>query len=339
MPAEWEPHASTWLSWPSNEVTWPGERLERVRESYVKMIRLLSFVEQVDLLVDDEEARDAVRTRLSAAKVNLNSVRVHVIPTVDGWIRDYGPNFLVNRRRCPEPVAYNNWGFNAWGGKYEGLAHDDRIPDQLSDLLRLPEFRPGLILEGGSIEVNGAGLCLTTRQCLLNPNRNPHLSQAEIERAVMDYLGVKRILWLDEGIIGDDTDGHIDDIARFTDSETVACAVESDPSDANYPILKTNLDLLQAISRQEGLFRVVELPMPEPVYAEGDRLPASYVNFYVANGLVLVPVFGQARDREALTIIECLFPERDVIGISASEMVFGLGAVHCLTQQQPAAVP
>ena len=336
MPAEWEWHASTWLSWPSNEITWPGERLERVRESYVKMIRLLSAAEKVDLLVDDEEARIAVQARLRLADIDLNSVRVHIIPTVDGWIRDYGPNFLVSRNNRLEPVAYNNWRFNAWGGKYQDLAQDDRVPDQLSDVLGLPEFRPGLILEGGSIEVNGAGLCLTTRQCLLNPNRNPLLSQQEIERALRDSLGVERILWLDEGIIGDDTDGHIDDIARFADRDTVVCAVESDPSDPNFPILRSALERLQRISKNASLFRVVELPMPEPVSADWGRLPASYANFYIANELVLVPVFGQDRDQTALAVLSELFPDRQVAGIPASDMVFGLGAVHCLTQQQPA---
>jgi agmatine deiminase len=259
-----------------------------------------------------------------------------VIPTVDGWIRDYGPNFLVNPSSRDEPVAYNNWRFNAWGGKYHDLARDDRIPDDLAGCLNLPVFQPGLVLEGGSVEVNGAGLCLTTRQCLLNPNRNPELPQAQIEAALRNYLGVDRILWLEEGVIGDDTDGHIDDIARFIDRETVVCAVESDRGDPNYAILQENLKTLRRLSEGGGLFRVVELPMPEPLEAEWGRLPASYANFYIANGLVLVPVFGQKRDQEALAVLSGLFPDREVVGIAADDMVYGLGAIHCLTQQQPA---
>jgi len=336
MPPEWVSHASTWLSWPTNEITWPGERLERVRDSYVEMIRHLSRGERVDLLVDDEKFQDQVRRRLNTAGARVDSVEIHVIPTVDGWIRDYGPNFLVNPSSPDEPVAYNNWRFNAWGGKYQDLARDDGVPDELADRLGLPAFRPGLVLEGGSIEVNGAGLCLTTRQCLLNPNRNPELSQEQIEQALRNYLGVERIIWLEEGVIGDDTDGHIDDIARFINRETVVCAVESDPGDPNYAILQENLKTLRRLSEGEGLFRVVELPMPEPLEAEWGRLPASYANFYIANGLVLVPVFGQERDQGALAVLSGLFPDREVVGIAAGDMVYGLGALHCLTQQQPA---
>jgi agmatine deiminase len=338
MPAEWHPHEATWLAWPTNEDTWPGERLRRVRQVYLEMVRLLSPEERVHLLVDDDATLEKVRRELEGRGAGPEGVVVEVIPTVDAWIRDYGPNFLV---RFPEAtgLAFNNWRFNAWGGKYPDLTADDAIPEHLGRLLEVPVFEPGLVLEGGSIEVNGEGLCLTTRRCLLHPNRNPGLSPREIERALCDYLGVGRILWLEEGIAGDDTDGHIDDIARFVDRTTVVCAVEEDPADVNHLPLADCAARLRELSRTEGLFRVVPIPMPEPVLDDrGGRLPASYVNFYIANGLVLVPVFDQDRDRRALEILAPLFPGREVIGIPSADLVWGLGAIHCLTQQQPAVV-
>lgn len=335
MPPEWHPHASTWLTWPSNDVTWPGDRLERVREAYVSMIRALADHEMVDLLVDDEETRQNVLDRLMKAGVVCASLRIHVVPTVDAWIRDYGPNFLLHPDADP-PLAYNKWGFNAWGNKYPDLAADNQVTDRLSEVLPGRVFRPPIILEGGSIDVNGKGLCLTTRQCLLNPNRNPDLSSSRIDDIVKDYLGVDRVIWLNQGIVGDDTDGHIDDIARFAAPEVVVCALEEDPTDANFPILRASYETLYSLSLQEDLFRVLPLPMPEPVLADDCRLPASYANFYIANGSVLVPVFGQKRDRAALSVLEKLFPDRRVLGIPATDIVYGLGAVHCLTQQQPA---
>ncbi len=337
MPAEWHPHAATWLAWPTNEQTWSA-RLRRVRDSYLEMIRLLSREERVHLLVDDEAARETVRNELERAGAILERVSLEVIPTVDAWIRDYGPNFLVARSPGRAGLAFNNWRFNAWGEKYPDLMRDDRIPERIAErLMGARVFEPGLVLEGGSIDVNGEGLCLTTRQCLLNPNRNPRLSAREIDEALREYLGVRRVVWLEEGIAGDDTDGHIDDIARFVDNDTVVCAVEEDPADVNHAPLADCLARLDRISQTEGLFRVVPLPMPEPALDDGGRpLPASYANFYIANNLVLVPVFGQDRDRRALEILAPLFPGRRVVGIPAVDLVWGLGAVHCLTQQQPA---
>lgn len=336
MPAEWHPHSATWLVWPTNTVTWPDGRLERVREAYTSMIRALSGHERVHLLVDDGETEREVHDRLTGAGVDPTRLFFQVVPTVDGWIRDYGPNFLVHPASSEYPLAFNKWTFNAWGNKYPDLAEDNSVVDRLGAALDARMFRPLMVLEGGSIDVNGEGLCLTTRQCLLNPNRNPALATGRIEGMLKDHLGVDRVIWLDEGIVGDDTDGHIDDIARFVAPDLVLCAVEEDPTDANFATLHANYEWLCHLSRRENLFRVIPLPMPEPVFADGERLPASYANFFIANALVLVPVFGQTRDRAALDLLESIFPHRRVLGIPALDMVYGLGSIHCLTQQQPA---
>ncbi len=332
MPAEWHPHRATWLAWPKNTVTWPG-RLEAVQEVYLSWIQELLQVEAVCLLVDDDGVAEEVRSRLSA-RCTPPPHRLHclVLPTVDAWIRDYGPNFLISRHDGGR--AYNRWLFNAWGNKYPELVEDSRIPELLAPQLGLPVFRPGIVLEGGSIEVNGAGICLTTRQCLLNPNRNPHLSRPEIERRLKEYLGVQTVIWLNEGIVGDDTDGHVDDIARFAGTRTVLCAVEEDPSDPNYPVLRENFELLKEFEGR-GWFRVEPLVMPEPVWAGSERLPASYANFYIANGLVCVPQFGQARDRRALAQIQAAFPGYRIVGLPAADLVWGMGTLHCLSQQEP----
>lgn len=334
MPAEWHPHAATWLTWPKNAVTWP-DRLVVVEEVYLDWIRLLAEVETVCLLVDDPEVQESVAERVAARGILADRVQYVVVPTVDSWIRDYGPNFLVGRNG--KRKAFNRWHFNAWGGKYPDLARDSHVPDVLAERLGLPVYRPGIVLEGGSIEVDGQGMCLTTRQCLLNPNRNPHLDQAGIENYLRRFLGVDSIVWLNEGILGDDTDGHIDDIARFTGPDSVLCAVEEDPSDANFPMLQENFELLKQLEAA-GRFRVDPLVMPDPVCAEGDRLPASYANFYIANGLVCVPVFRQPKDVRALAQIQAAFPRRRVVGLPADDLVWGLGTLHCLSQQEPALI-
>ncbi len=336
MPAEWCPHEATWLSWPTNEVTWPGWRLEAVREAYVEMIRWLALGEEVRILVDDQDTAENLHLRLEGELgPSADNVTCWIIPTVDAWIRDYGPNFLKDEsnRRLRVPAA-NRWRFNAWGGKYPELAVDDGVCPRILERLNAVVFEPGIVLEGGSIDVNGQGLCLTTRQCLLHPNRNPELSPRRIEEYLTGFLGAKRILWLEEGIIGDDTDGHVDDIARFVAVDQVLVAYEPDPADGNHSILQDAVRRLETW-QQEGLFRVTRLPMPEPVLAEDHRLPASYANFYIANRTVFAPVFGCSRDREALSVLQSVFPGRQVVGIPARDMVYGLGAVHCLTQQQP----
>jgi len=366
MPAEWHRHSATWLTWPKDPETWP-DRVPQVEEIFLQMMAALAPHEIVNLLVDDEEAEVSVRRRCSFA--GAENIRFHQIQTVDSWIRDYGPNFLVSSpsdklqlvaetRNRPslerddklkftgqgfeKGLAYNDWIFNAWGNKYEELKKDDSIPARLKGVLKVPRFEPGIVMEGGSIEVNGAGCVLTTEQCLLNANRNPQLTKGEIEQYLKSYLGIDKVLWLGEGIVGDDTDGHIDDIARFVAPNVIACAVEDDPQDANYKILQDNRSRLETMSDLEGCpFEIVALPLPGVVGGAStgardlDRLPASYVNFYIANNVVLAPVFGHPNDARALEILASLFPGRRVIGINCEPLVWGMGTIHCVTQQQP----
>ncbi len=334
MPAEWHPHQATWLAWPTDPKTWP-ERLPQVERIFIQMIGHLTPGEQVCLLVDDAETEQRVRQLLIRAQIAVSNVRFFVVPTADAWIRDYGPNFLIRNQGQP-PLAYNDWGFNAWGNKYPELLIDDRIPAQLAEHLQVPRFTPGLILEGGSIDVNGRGTVLTTEQCLLNPNRNPGLSRPQIEALLQAFLGVEQVVWLGEGIAGDDTDGHIDDIARFVSPDTILCSLERDPHDPNFQLLQENWKRLRAACSPSGApFRVVALPTPAPIADGENRLPASYANFYIANQVVLLPTFGDPNDRVAQEILQRLFPNRKVVGIGSEPLVWGLGAIHCVTQQQP----
>ena len=336
MPAEWRPHAATWLTWPTDPETWP-DRVSQVELIYLQMMAALSPHETVNLLVDDEATEQAVRARCSFP--GAENIRFHRLPTVDSWMRDYGPNFLIDGHGGS---AFNDWIFNAWGNKYEALKQDDRVPRVLEQALGLRRFEPGIVMEGGAIEVNGEGCVLTTEQCLLNQNRNPQLSQGEIEQYLKSYLGVSKVLWLGEGIVGDDTDGHIDDIARFVSPNVIVCAVEDDPQDANYELLNDNLARLKSMSDANGRpFEIVTLPMPGVVGGTStdtrnlDRLPASYANFYIANGVVLAPVFGHANDTRAVETLQRIFPDRRVVPINCEPLVWGMGTIHCVTQQQP----
>lgn len=336
MPAEWHPHESTWLTWPKDPETWP-ERVPQVEEIYLQMIAALAPHETVDLLVDDQKTEAAVRERCDAAIVAR--IRFHHVETVDSWIRDYGPNFLLGPAG---EIAFNDWIFNAWGNKYEALKQDDTIPQRLAPFLKMPAFTPGIVMEGGSIEVNGEGCILTSEQCLLNQNRNPDLSRAEIEGYLKEYLGVTKVLWLGEGIVGDDTDGHIDDIARFVSPNMIVCVVEEDSADANYEILQDNLARLKAMTDASGNpFEIATLPMPGIVGGTStaardlERLPASYANFYIANSVVLAPVFGHANDLRAVDTLQRLFPTRRIVPINCEPLVWGMGTIHCVTQQQP----
>jgi agmatine deiminase len=336
MPAEWRPHAGTWLTWPKDPDTWPG-RVERVEEIYLEIISALAPHEIVNVLVDEVEVERSVRHRCNFG--GAENVRFHHIRTVDSWIRDYGPNFLVSNHGTG---AFNDWIFNAWGNKYDALKHDDRVPQSLESILQLQRFTPGIVLEGGAIDVNGNGCVLTTEQCLLNPNRNPQLSRNEIETYLKNYLGVTKVLWLGEGIVGDDTDGHIDDIARFVSPEVIVCTLEDDPEDANYELLQDNLSRLKHMTDANGRsFEIVTLPMPGIVGGEStdtrnlERLPASYANFYIANNVVLLPVFGHDNDTRALETLQGVFSDRRVIPINCEPLVWGMGTIHCLTQQQP----
>ncbi len=340
MPAEWRKHSATWLTWPKDPLTWP-DRVPQVEEIYLKMMAALAPHEVVNLLIDDQATEEAVRARCTFAAAE--NIHFHQLKTVDSWIRDYGPNFIINDRGG---LAYNDWIFNAWGNKYEELKQDDSIPKRLESLLQLPRFESGIVMEGGSIEVNGAGCVLTTEQCLLNSNRNPELNREQIEQYLRDYLGASKVLWLKEGIAGDDTDGHIDDIARFVSAKTIVCAVENDPADANYEILQDNLRRLQEMTDAYGeKFQVVTLPMPGVVAGSNvesdrdlERLPASYANFYIANGVVLIPIFGHANDERAVEIVQSLFPDRRAVGINCEPLVWGMGTIHCVSQQQPKAL-
>jgi len=337
MPAEWEPHEATWLSWPHKEASWPGA-FEPVPAVFAEMARHLAQSELVRINVADEDFAARVRDLLRRAGVDLDAVRFHFNPTNDAWCRDHGPNYVVRDRAGRRERAINDWGYNAWGGKYPPYDLDDIVPTRIAAESGEPLFTPGIVLEGGSIEVNGCGTLLTTEACLLNPNRNPHLDRPAIEGYLRQYLGVRHILWLGDGIVGDDTDGHIDDLTRFVTPDTLVTAVEEDPTDENYRPLRENLDRLRRMVDQDGRpFRVVELPMPGPVSYDGQRLPASYANFYIANRAVLVPTYRHPNDEKACAILQTFFSGRKVIPIDCFDLIWGLGAIHCVTQQQPAA--
>jgi agmatine deiminase len=328
MPAEWEPHEATWIAWPHNRDDWPG-RFAPIPWVYAEIVRKLARVERVRILIEDAAAEQAARRMLLKAGANMEAVEFFHLPTDRGWTRDYCPLFVRNRGG---QVALANWRYNGWA-KYDDYRKDAAIPAALAASLKLRAWEPGLVLEGGSIDGNGRGLLLTTEECLLSPvqARNPGLSRRQIEQALRDYLGARKVIWLHNGIAGDDTHGHVDDLARFVNSDTVVIASERDPADPNYEPLRENLALLRALP-----LRVVKLPMPAPLVFDGRRLPASYANFYIANGLVLVPTFNDPNDRVALNTLARLLPDREVCGIHAVELVWGLGTLHCMTQQQPA---
>ena len=337
MPAEWEPHAGTWFTWPRPEgISFPG-KYETVPPVYAELIRHLVAVEDVHINVWHAEMEQWVRGLLRENKTPLERVHFHHFPAYEPWCRDHGPIFLVRERNGKRERAVVDWGYNAWGGKYPPFDLDDAVPQHIARLRGLPLFSPGIVMEGGSIEVNGCGTLLTTEACLLNPNRNPHLNKSQIEQHLHDFLGVTNILWLGDGIVGDDTDGHIDDLTRFVNPTTVVTVVEADPQDVNYEILQDNLRRLRGLKDQDGRpLRVVELPMPGVIEHDGQRLPASYANFYIANQLVLVPTYRAANDAAALAILQREFPDRRVLGVDSSELIWGLGSFHCISQQEPA---
>ncbi len=333
-PAEWEPHEATWLAWPHKESSWPG-KLDRIPPVFVEMVRALVEGERVRIAVRSEAEGRAVRTRLREGGVCSDEVETRVLPTDDAWIRDHGPIFVT--REGPQPLAVTDWGYNAWGGKYPPWDRDAQVAGTLAGELGLPRFAPDMILEGGSIEGDGEGTVLTTESCLRNPNRNPHLDRVGIEARLVAYLGARKVLWLGDGIVGDDTDGHVDDLTRFVAPGVVVTVVEENESDANHVALTENLRRLEGMTDARGRrLEVRRLPMPRPVREGEDRLPASYANFYVANAVVLVPVFDDPADGPALEVLRGCFPGRRVVGIGARDLVWGLGAFHCLTQQQPA---
>jgi agmatine deiminase len=328
MPAEWERHEATWMAWPHETSDWPG-KFAPIPWVYASIVGHIARGEKVRILVQDAGQEQRARGVLRKAGVGMENVEFFPHPTDRCWTRDYGPLFVRNEAGT---VAATKWIFNGWA-KYANHANDDAAGAWVAERLGVKTYVTGVVLEGGSVDVNGAGALLTTEECLLSPvqARNPGLGREELEGKLKEYLGAERVIWLGRGIAGDDTHGHVDDIARFVDANTIVAAVEDDPKEVNYEPLRENLELLRATG-----FGVVTLPMPKPVFFDGQRLPASYANFYIANAAVLVPVFNDANDRVALDTLAGLFPDREVVGIYCGDLVLGLGTLHCMTQQQPA---
>ncbi len=337
MPAEWEPHAATWLAWPHFKDDWPG-KFEPIPWVYAEIIRNLAKHERVELIVNDAASERRARTVLDRANALTENVRFHRWPTDRVWTRDSGCKFVMDGQ-SPSSVC---WRFNAWA-KYPNYQNDAKLGGLMAEVAQADVVQPKIgkkrvVLEGGSIDVNGRGTLLTTEECLLSKvqQRNPSMKRKDYEKLFAEYLGISNVIWLGCGVTGDDTHGHVDDITRFVAPDTVVTVVEADTDDPNYEPLQENIRRLREASDQDGNeIAIVELPMPDPVIFEGRRLPASYANFYIANGIVLVPVFNDANDRIALDVIADLFPDRDVVGIYSGDLIWGFGAMHCMTQQQP----
>ncbi len=351
MPAEWARHTATWIAWPHNANDWPG-KYQPIAWVYADIVRHLSQVERVHILVNSAEAEKRARSILTRTGAKMDGVRFHQWPTNRIWTRDSGPIFIRKQAAGDlsgqDTIAVTNWKFNAWA-KYDDWQLDDTLPIRAGELLGIPVFTPTVrladgserqvVLEGGSIDTNGAGILLTTEECLLSEvqQRNPGVSREQLEQVFHDYVGIDQVLWMDRGIAGDDTHGHVDDITRFVGENTIVTAFEPNSADDNHLPLAENLDRLHAARNLQGEpFRIVELPLPSPVIFDKQRLPASYANFYIANGLVLVPTFNDANDRHALNILAGLFPQHRTVGIHCGDFIWGLGALHCMTQQQPA---
>lgn len=338
MPAEWDRHAATQLHWPSNRDTWPGRRLERVESVYLDIIEALHADEQIVLLVDEAVSLNSVEDKIKTRIVSLHNVHLYSVSLNDVWARDCGPVFILKKDGGNDAVI-TNWDYNAWGEKYIPFDADNRLPKWFANTFGLPIVAPGMVLEGGSVEVNGDGLLLTTESVLLNKNRNPELSKSQIENRLKEYLGVQTVLWLKNGLAGDDTDGHIDDLTRFLNKNTVLTMVTEDPADVNYNTLQENLAILHACNKQLGhCLNIVTLPLPrtriEGTTVDGSEyVPASYANFYIANGVVLVPLYDPVTDEQALSLFRNYFPERKIIGIPCTDLVWGQGSIHCITQQ------
>jgi agmatine deiminase len=335
FPAEFAPQSAMWLSWPHKEASWPS-KIDAIYPVYARFIGEVAKGQKVRINVADEAMKAFAEKHLLEVSGQLQNVEFYFHPTNDAWCRDHGPAFVVNYEKKEKAIV--DWGYNAWGDKYPPYDLDDVIPTLIGKEFGLKVFHPGIVMEGGSVEFNGKGTLLTTTACLLNKNRNPHLSQSQIEQYLIDYYNVGNILWLGEGIVGDDTDGHIDDITRFVDESTVVTVVEENKSDENFTILQDNLALLKKMRLENGKqLNIVELPMPAPVVYDDQRLPASYANFYIANDVVVVPTFRDAKnDDRALTILQDCFKTRKVVGLDSTDIIWGLGSFHCLSQQEPA---
>lgn len=334
MPAEWEPHDATWLSWPHNPETWPG-CLDAIEAPMVEIVAALAEVESVHINVLDA-AQSSYVERLLAPRVPPGRVHLQSIPTNDAWCRDHGAIFCIGPADAAHPVVAAKFRYNAWGGKYPPFDLDQQVAERMAATLGVPCIEQPMVLEGGAIDVNGRGVLLTTEQCLLNPNRNPSMDRAGIEACLAHALGAETIVWLGDGIEGDDTDGHIDELTRFVAERTVVTAIEPNRDDPNHAPLQTNRRRLEEIRFADGgALEIVDLPMPAPLHYRGERLPASYANFYVANDLVLVPEFGATADHVAAAVLSDCFPDRRIVAIDCRYLVVGLGGLHCLTQQVP----
>lgn len=337
FPAEWVKHEATWLNYPHNENSWPG-KINTVYPAYHNFIKLLADVEIVHINVLSEDIQNTVTSSLIELGTNMQNIRFHVFLNNDAWARDCGPAFLLNRNDETKK-AIVNWQYNAWGGKYP-CDLDNNIPKLVAEYLNLPVFEPGIVMEGGSVDFNGVGDLLTTKACLLNENRNPQLTQQQIEDKLRGYYGVENIIWLGDGIDGDDTDGHIDDLSRFVNEDTIVTAVETNENDENYIPLKENLAMLNKVRLLSGKQpNVVELPMPDPVIWEDQRLPASYANFYIANNTIIMPTYKCDNDNKAYYILEECFKDYTIHAIDSTDIIWGLGSFHCLSQQEPALIP
>ena len=334
FPAEFAPQRAMWLSWPHKEASWPG-KIETIYPIYAQFISLIAEGQRVCINVANEAMKLSALGYLEKAQADLSQIDFFFHPTNDAWCRDHGPAFLVHKDSGKKAIV--DWGYNAWGDKYPPYDLDDVIPTLIGGKLGLPVFHPGIVMEGGSVEFNGKGTLLTTTACLLNKNRNPHLSPAQIEKYLIDYYGVEHLLWLGDGIVGDDTDGHIDDITRFVNENTVVTVVEENKADENYALLQENLHSLQKMKLENGApLNIIELPMPKPVIFDGQRLPASYANFYIGNKYVVAPTFRDERnDVKALDTLQACFSTRKVVGLDSTDIIWGLGSFHCLSQQEP----
>jgi len=322
------------LSWPHKEESWPG-KIETIYKPYCEFIKAVAAGQKVRINVANEEMQNFAITSLKEVTTDFSNIEFYLNPTNDAWCRDHGPAFIINQATNQKAVV--DWGYNAWGGKYPPFDLDDIVPTRIATAFNLPLFVPDIVMEGGSVEFNGAGTIMTTTACLLNKNRNPHLTKEQIETYLKEFYGQEQVLWLGDGIVGDDTDGHIDDITRFINENTVLTVVEEDPTDENYEILQENLETLRSFRLLNGEpLHIIELPMPAPVIYDETRLPASYANFYIANDVVVVPIFNDKNDQRALDIIQGCFPTRKVIGINSVDIIWGLGSFHCLSQQEPA---
>jgi agmatine deiminase len=334
FPAEFAKHEATWLSWPHKEASWPG-KIESIYPNYSLFVKYLTAGELVRINVVDEAMKTSATNHLLKAGVDLAKVQFFLHPTNDAWCRDHGPAFLINPAADVKKVIVD-WNYNAWGNKYPPYDLDDVIPTLIGKQFDIPVYYPGIVMEGGSVEFNGKGTILTSTACLLNENRNPHLNQGQIEEYLCNYYGAEQVLWVEEGIVGDDTDGHIDDTVRFVNEDTVITVVEENVHDENHDLLQTNLKQLQQMRLLNGKqLTIVELPMPDEVIYEDQRLPASYANFYISNQHVIVPVFNCKKDDKALQIIANCFKDREVVGIDSTDIIWGLGSFHCLSQQEP----